>query len=159
MKISIVAVGKIKEPFFQDGIAEYAKRLRKFCTLELIEVEDEKLPEPLTAGMARQALAKEGMRLQSKIKPGGYVIALDVGGKKFSSPAFAQVAQDVMTSGKSAITFVIGGSLGFDADFLKQVDLRVSMSDMTFPHQFARMMLLEQVYRAFKILNNETYHK
>jgi len=159
MKISIVAVGKIKEAFIKDGIAEYSKRLSKFCTLEIVEVQDERLPEPLSAGMELRVKAKEAERIREKIKPGGAVIALDVSGKKVSSEGLAETLSNIMVSGKSSITFVIGGSTGFDANFLKEVDLRLSMSDMTFPHQLARFLLLEQVYRAFKILNNEIYHK
>ena len=159
MKISIVAVGKIKEKFMREGIAEYVKRLSKFCTLEIIEVEDEKLPEPLTHGTEQRVKEKEAERINEKIKSGGFVIALDVSGKKISSIELADKLSTIMVSGKSSITFVIGGSVGFDLEFLKKVDMRLSMSDMTFPHQLARLILLEQVYRAFKIMNNETYHK
>ncbi len=159
MKISIIAVGKIKENFFKDGIAEYAKRLSKFCTLEIIEVEDEKLPEPLSEGFMLRARAKEADRIREKIRPGGVVFALDVQGKRHSSEGFAELLGDTMLAGKSTITFLIGGSIGFDATLMKEADQRISMSDMTFPHQFARLILLEQIYRAFKILNNETYHK
>lgn len=159
MKISILAVGKLKENYLKEGIIEYKKRLKRFCNLEIIEVADEKAPETLSPAERDIVLKKEGERLLGKIESKSIVIALDVYGKKMSSEGFASTINRYMMSGTSDITFIIGGSLGLDEAVLKRADLKLSLSDMTFPHQLTRLILLEQIYRAFKIIYGETYHK
>lgn len=159
MRISVISVGKLKERYLKEGIGEYAKRLSRFCDLQLLEAEDEQAPESLSTIQEEQVKKKEAARILGKLKEGTFLIALDVKGEKMSSEGFADVLQKCFTAGKSNITFVIGGSLGLDAGLVKKADLRLSFSDMTFPHQLTRLILLEQLYRAFKIINGETYHK
>ena len=151
MKIRILTVGKIKEKFYRDAIAEYQKRLGRYCKLEIVEVADEKTDE--------QVKEKEGQRLLSHIRDGEYCIVLAIEGKKLDSVAFSQQMDRLMVSGTSTIDFVIGGSLGLYKDVLSRADFLLSFSDMTFPHQLMRVILLEQVYRAFRISNKEPYHK
>lgn len=159
MKITIAAVGKIKEKYLKDGIAEYVKRLSRFAEVELIEVEDEHAPESLSSAQESQVKMKEAERLLRRIKEGSYLILLDLAGKQLTSEEFSSKLENIMLSGNSQITFIIGGSLGLDQSLVNAADFRISFSKMTFPHQLARLILLEQVYRAFKILKNETYHK
>lgn len=159
MKATIIAVGKLKERYLKDGIEEYAKRLSRFCDLQLIEVEDEQAPESLSPAREEQIKKKEAARIFGKVKDGGYLIVLDVKGTKKTSEEFASAIQSCLTSGKSNITFIIGGSLGIDTELVNKADLRLSLSDMTFPHQLTRLILLEQIFRAFKINHGETYHK
>ncbi len=159
MKVNIIAVGKLKECYLKDGINEYAKRLSRFCELQLVEVEDEQAPDTLSAMQEEQVKKKEAARILSKLKEGTFLILLDVQGGQKSSEELAATLQSCFNSGRSNITFVIGGSLGHDPELVKKADLRLSISKMTFPHQLTRLILLEQVYRAFKIINNETYHK
>lgn len=159
MKITIIAAGKLKERYLKDGIAEYVKRLSRFCDLQMIEVEDEQAPESLSPAQEEQIKKKEAARMAAKVKDVAYLIVLDVKGAKKSSEEFASTLRHCMTSGRSNITFIIGGSLGIDAELLSKADLRLSLSDMTFPHQLTRLILLEQIFRAFKINNGETYHK
>jgi 23S rRNA (pseudouridine1915-N3)-methyltransferase len=159
MKITVICVGKLKERYLKEGIGEYSKRLSRFCDLQLLEVEDEQAPENLSAMQEEQVKKKEAAKISGKIKEGTFLIVLDVRGEKKSSEGFASSLQACFTGGKSNITFVIGGSLGLDAELVKKADLRLSLSDMTFPHQLTRLILLEQLFRAFKIINGETYHK
>lgn len=159
MKISIIAVGRLKEKYLKDGIAEYGKRLSRFCDLEIIEVEDEQAPESLSSAQELQIKKKEAEKIRKKIKDGSVIIALDVKGIKLDSVNFAKKLQSFFISGNSNITLIIGGSLGIDEDLLKTAHLRFSISDLTFPHQLTRLILLEQLFRCFKILNGETYHK
>lgn len=159
MKISIVTVGKLKEKYLKDGIAEYSKRLSRFCDLEITEVEDEQAPENSSPAQEVQIKKKEADRILKKVKTGSTLVILDVKGEKPDSEGFAAKLQSFFVTGSSHITFVIGGSLGLDTDLLKSADYRLSMSSLTFPHQLARLILLEQVFRAFKIMNGETYHK
>ncbi|WP_101773899.1 23S rRNA (pseudouridine(1915)-N(3))-methyltransferase RlmH [Peptostreptococcus faecalis] len=159
MKISIVCVGKIKEKYISLGIDEFKKRLSKYCKLEIIEVDDEKAPENLSDKEAELIKNKEGEVILSKIKQNSYVIALALDGKKISSPKFASEINKITVSGKSHICFVIGGSLGLSKEVLNISNYKLSFSDMTFPHQLMRLILLEQVYRCFRINNNEPYHK
>lgn len=159
MKVSIISVGKLKERYLKDGIAEYSKRLSRFCDLRITEVEDEQAPVTLSAAQEEQIKKKEAERILSKVRNGDFLIVLDAAGTKKDSEEFASVLQNCMTSGRSNIIFIIGGSLGLDADLIKKADLRLSLSDMTFPHQLARLILMEQIFRAFKIINGETYHK
>ncbi|HOA56068.1 MAG: 23S rRNA (pseudouridine(1915)-N(3))-methyltransferase RlmH [Acetivibrionales bacterium] len=159
MKINIIAVGKIKERYLKEGIAEYSKRLSRFCDLRITEVADEPAPDNLSAAQEEQVRSKEAARVLGKVKDGTYLIVLDVEGVKKSSDEFAAVLKNCMTSGNSNITFVIGGSLGLAPELIKKANLRLSLSDMTFPHQLTRLILLEQIYRVFKIINGEPYHK
>ncbi len=159
MKVTVIAVGKLKERYLKEGIAEYAKRLSRFCDLQLVEVEDEQAPESLSQAQEEQIKKKEAGRILGKVKDGSYLIVMDVKGVRKSSEEFASALQNCFTNGKSSITIVIGGSLGIDADLLNKADLRISLSNMTFPHQLTRLILLEQIFRAFKIINGETYHK
>lgn len=159
MKVTIIAVGKLKERYLKEGIGEYTKRLSRFCDLQLLEVDDEQAPDSLSAMQEEQVKKKETARILSKLKEGTFLIVMDVKGDKKSSEGFATTLQACFNTGKSNITFVIGGSLGLDTELIKKADLRLSISDMTFPHQLTRLILLEQLYRAFKIINGETYHK
>lgn len=159
MKITILTVGKLKEKYLKEGIAEYAKRLSRFCDLQLVEVEDEQAPDTLSAAQEEQIKKKEAIKILGKIKDGTYLIVLDVKGSKKSSEEFAATLQTCFTNGKSNVTLVIGGSLGLDSDLVNKADLRLSLSNMTFPHQLTRLIILEQLFRAFKINQGETYHK
>ena len=159
MKITLLAVGKIKEPFYRDAVGEYAKRLSRFCELAVTEVADEPAPERASAAERKNIIAREGERLLAASSPRAFRIALAIDGKRRSSEAFAADLDRLALSGKSSIEFFIGGSLGLSDAVLQAADLKLSFSDMTFPHQLMRVILLEQVYRAFKINRNETYHK
>lgn len=159
MKITILTVGKIKEKYFTAAIAEYTKRLSRYCKLELIEVQDEKTPDKAPDAINRQIKEKEGERLLSNLKEDAYVIALAIQGKELSSEQLAQKMNQLTLNGKSHIIFMIGGSLGLSDAVLKRADYRLSFSPMTFPHQLMRVILLEQIYRAFKINAGEPYHK
>jgi len=159
MKITIEAVGKLKERYLKDGISEYVKRLSRFAEVELIEVDDEHAPESLSAAQESQVKQREAERLLRRVKDGTYIILLDLAGEQLDSQAFSAKLEKVMLSGNSHITFIIGGSLGLDVSLQNAANYRICLSKMTFPHQLARLILLEQVYRAFKIMKNETYHK
>lgn len=159
MKFTLVAVGKLKEKYLKEGIGEYSKRLSRFCELQIVEVEDEQAPENLSEAQAVQVKKKEAERIIKKVKEGSTLIVLDLKGKKLDSEGFAEKLNSFFVSGKSHVTFVIGGSLGLDDELVQKADFRLCLSDMTFPHQLARLILLEQIFRAFKILNGETYHK
>lgn len=159
MKISIIAIGKIKERYLKDGIAEYSKRLSRFCDLQITEVADEPAPENLSAAQEEQVKSREAVRVLDKVRDGDYLVVLDVKGAKKNSEEFAEALKNCMVSGSSSITFVIGGSLGLAPELVKKANMRLSLSDMTFPHQLSRLILLEQIYRAFKIINGEPYHK
>lgn len=159
MKITILAVGKIKEKYFTAAIQEYAKRLSRYCKLEIVEVADEKTPDQASEHEEDLIRAKEGERLRRYIKDGGYVIALAIDGRQTTSEGFADKLQKLWVSGKSHIIFVIGGSIGLDQKLLQEAEERLSFSRMTFPHQLMRVVLLEQIYRGFRIINGEPYHK
>lgn len=159
MKITIVAVGKVKEKFYRDAIAEFEKRLSKYCKLEIVEVADEKTPDNASASQELQIKAKEGDRILSSIKDDMHVIALAIEGKQLSSTELADKMDKLGISGRSSIAFVIGGSLGLDERVLKRADFKLSFSPMTFPHQLMRVILLEQIYRAYRIIAGEPYHK
>lgn len=159
MKLTVIAVGKLKEKYLKEGINEYSKRLSRFCDLEIIEVNDEQAPDNLSSVQEEQVKKKEAERVIKRLKLGTVLIIMDVHGDKLGSSDFANRLNSFFLSGKSHITFVIGGSLGIDKELLRMADLRLSLSDMTFPHQLTRLILLEQVFRAFKIMNGETYHK
>ena len=159
MRINIVCVGKIKEKYLKLGIDEFKKRLSKYCKLEIIELEDEKAPENLSDKEMLIIKEKEGKKILSKIKDNRYVIALAIDGKNLSSEELAETINKLGVSGISNITFVIGGSLGLSDEVLSRADYKLSFSKMTFPHQLMRLILLEQVYRAYRINNGEPYHK
>ena len=159
MKIKIICVGKIKENFYKDAINEYVKRLSRYATVEICEVADEKAPDRLSNTEKDLILSKEGERIKSKIKDSDYLITLAIEGTKLSSEGLADKLNSLLNSGVSSIAFVIGGSLGIDKSIKKAASFSVSFSDMTFPHQLMRVILLEQIYRSFKIINNEPYHK
>ncbi len=159
MNISVISVGKIKEKYLRDGIDEYKKRLSRYCNIELIEVMDEKAPENLSEKEEDQIKIKEGQAILKHIKEGTYVIALAINGKLLSSEELSDMLSNLGLTGKSSIAFVIGGSLGLSKEVLDRADYKLSFSKMTFPHQLMRMILLEQVYRGFKIMKGEPYHK
>ncbi|MCR5545200.1 MAG: 23S rRNA (pseudouridine(1915)-N(3))-methyltransferase RlmH [Lachnospiraceae bacterium] len=159
MKTTIVCVGKIKEKFYRDGIAEYSKRLSKYTTLNIVEVSDEKTKENLTDNEKDKILETEGERILSKIPESSFVITLDIKGKKYDSVEFSNFIESQMNQGNSHLVFVIGGSLGLSKDVKQRANASISFSDMTFPHQLMRVILLEQIYRGFRIMRNEPYHK
>lgn len=159
MKITILCVGKIKEKFYRDAIAEYSKRLGRYCKLEIIEVADEKTPEGASALLETQIKEKEGERMEKYLRDGAFVCALAIDGKQLDSVELSEKLEKLGTGGTSHIIFVIGGSLGMSDALLKRADLKLSFSKMTFPHQLMRVILLEQIYRAYRIMNHEPYHK
>lgn len=159
MKITVVAVGKIKEKYFTGAIEEYAKRLSRYCKLELIEVADEKTPDGASEALELQIKEKEGDRILQKIPDNAYVIALAIDGKMLDSEELAEQMERWNVSGISHMVFVIGGSLGLAPAVMKRADYKLSFSKMTFPHQLMRVILLEQIYRSFRIRNHEPYHK
>ena len=159
MQISIVCVGKVKEKFYRDAIAEYAKRLGRYTKFSIIEVPDEKTPDQPTEVEKEKILMKEAERILSKISDRTYVIALAIEGDRPDSVKLAHHLQQLMLEGKSNIVFVIGGSLGLHSQVLKRSDEKLSFSSMTFPHQLMRVILSEQIYRSFRIISGEPYHK
>lgn len=159
MKVTILCVGKIKEKFYRDAIAEYEKRLSRYCKLEIVEVADEKTPDNASELVETQIKEKEAERMEKYIKDGAYVIALAIEGKQLDSVELSEKIEQLGTSGTSHIIFVIGGSLGLSEKILKRADYKLSFSKMTFPHQLMRVILLEQVYRSYRIMNHEPYHK
>lgn len=159
MKIRIICVGKIKESFYRDAISEYSKRLSKFANLEIVELSDEKTPDKASEAENMLILEKEGNRIMDSIKDNDYVICLAIEGRKIDSVAFSKKLEEICVHGYNCIDFVIGGSLGLNEKVKKRGDYLLSFSDFTFPHQLMRVVLVEQIYRAFKISNNEPYHK
>ena len=159
MKITVIAVGKIKEKFYTDAIAEYSKRLSRYCRLEIIQVADEKTPDGASEAQERQIKEKEGSRILAQIKDGAYVIALAVQGIMLSSEQLAGKLNRLGVDGQSQIVLIIGGSLGLSDEVLKRADYHLSFSPMTFPHQLMRAILLEQIYRSYRIISGEPYHK
>ncbi len=158
MNITIVCVGKLKEKYFKDAIAEYTKRLSRFCKLEIIEIPDEKIPDNASSAEEEQILIREGRKILSNIKDGTPIIAMCVEGELISSEQLSEKTSNLaMTAGRAA--FVIGGSLGLSDEVKKRAQAKISFGRITLPHQLMRVVLLEQIYRAFKIANNETYHK
>lgn len=159
MKISVITVGKIKEKYLRDAIAEYSKRLSRYCRLEIIEVADERTPDQASEAVEENIRTKEGERLLKYVRDDMYVITLEIGGKMLTSEQFAEKIETLGIQGKSSIAFVIGGSIGLGREVLKRSDYALSFSKMTFPHQLMRVVLLEQVYRGYRIINGEPYHK
>lgn len=155
----MIAVGKIKEKFYTDAIAEYSKRLSRYCRLEIIQVADEKTPDGASEAQERQIKEKEGSRILAQIKDGAYVIALAVQGTMLSSEQLAGKLNRLGVDGQSQIVLIIGGSLGLSDEVLKRADCHLSFSPMTFPHQLMRVILLEQIYRSYRIISGEPYHK
>ena len=158
MKITVITVGKIKEKYLEDAIAEYSKRLSRYCKLEIIQVADEKTPDRASEVVETQIKDKEGERLLSHIKDTAYVVALAIEGKMISSEELAELIDGLGVRGESHIQFVIGGSLGLSKKVLERADYKLSFSRMTFPHQLMRVILLEQIYRSYRIVNGEPYH-
>ncbi len=159
MNIRIVAVGKVKEKYIQEGIKEFAKRLSRYCLLDIVEVDDEKAPENLSKKEMEMVKIKEGERILAKIPQNSFIISLEIQGKQLSSEELSKKIEELMINGINDITFVIGGSLGLSTEVMNRSNLKLSFSKMTFPHQLMRLILLEQVYRAWKILKSEPYHK
>ncbi|MEW4328855.1 23S rRNA (pseudouridine(1915)-N(3))-methyltransferase RlmH [Rossellomorea marisflavi] len=159
MNITIITVGKLKEKYLKQGIAEYTKRLGAYAKIDIVELADEKAPEVLSDSEMQQVKNKEGERILSKISPDHHVIALAIQGEMKSSEELADTLDKLATYGKSKVAFIIGGSLGLSDEVLKRADEKLSFSKMTFPHQLMRLVLVEQVYRAFRINRGEPYHK
>ena len=159
MKITIVCVGKVKEKFFREAVSEYEKRLSRYCRFDIVEVADEKTPEGAGSLQEEQIREKEGRRILEKLREDAFVCTLEINGKRLSSEELARWMEKLAVGGTSHIMFVIGGSLGLHESVSRRADLRLSFSDMTFPHQLMRVILTEQVYRAFRIIHGEPYHK
>ncbi len=159
MKIEIICVGKLKEKYLVQAIEEYTKRLSRYCKLSIIELSDEKTPDNASEKEELQIKEKEGEKIFSKISESAYVVALDLQGKMLSSQELATFLADCGVRGNSHLIFIIGGSLGLSSSVLQRANCKLCFSKMTFPHQLFRVMLLEQIYRGFRINNNEPYHK
>lgn len=159
MKITLITVGKIKEKYLKDAIAEYSKRLSRYCKLEVIEVADEKTPDQASETVEDGIRAKEGERILKYVREDAFVITLEIQGKMLTSEELAEKIERLGVQGTSHIIFIIGGSIGLGAEVLKRSDYALSFSKMTFPHQLMRVILLEQIYRSYRIMNHEPYHK
>lgn len=159
MKITIISVGKIKEKFFAEAIKEYTKRLSKYCKLTEDVILDERADESFSQMEIEQVKIKEGMKILNKVKPNTYLFVLDIFGQQLCSEELAQKINTLGIDGKSDLTFIIGGSNGLSEEVLNRADFKLSFSKMTFPHQLFKIILLEQIYRAFKINSGESYHK
>lgn len=159
MKITLITVGKIKEKYLKDAIAEYSKRLSRYCKLEIVEVADEKTPDNASDTVEDAIRDKEGERILKYIKEDAYVITLEIAGKMLTSEEMAEKIDKLGVQGTSHIIFIIGGSIGLGREILKRSDYALSFSKMTFPHQLMRVILLEQIYRSYRIMNHEPYHK
>lgn len=157
--IKIIACGKLKEKWMKEGIAEYVKRIRPYDKIEVIEVQDEKAPETNSAAENEQVKIVEGQRLLKNVRDDEYLILLDLAGQDIDSVALANKIQDCYNHARSKITFVIGGSLGLSSELIARADFRWRISKVTFPHQLCRILVVEQIYRSFRILHNEPYHK
>ena len=159
MKITLITVGKIKEKYLEAAISEYAKRLSRYCRLEIVQVADEKTPDGASEAQEEAIRKIEGERLLKQIKDSDYVIALALDGKMMDSPTLASHLEKLAVQGNSTIDFVIGGSLGLSDEVLRRADEKLCFSLMTFPHQLMQIILLEQIYRSYRIINHEPYHK
>ncbi|RYD06518.1 50S rRNA methyltransferase [Desulforamulus aquiferis] len=159
MKITILTVGKLKEKYLIEGVKEYLKRLSSYAKLEIAEVADEPCPDNASPAIIEQVRQKEAEKLQKRLRPGTFLIVLDSRGKLPSSEELATKIQNLALTGRSDLTFIIGGSHGLPPEITTQADLLFSLSKLTFPHQLVRLVLLEQIYRSFKIIKNEPYHK
>ncbi len=159
MKITVICVGKSNEKFYTDAVKEYAKRLSRYCKLDIIEVADEKTVENASENVDLMIKRKEGDRILKNVPDDSYVIAMAIEGKMMTSVELAEKINDLAISARSSITFIIGGSLGLAPEVMARADYKLSFSKMTFPHMLFRVMLLEQIYRSFRIINHEPYHK
>ena len=159
MKITLITVGMIKEKYLKDAIAEYSKRLSRYCKREIVEVADEKTPDNASDTVEDAIRDKEGERILKYIKEDAYVITLEIAGKMLTSEEMAEKIEKLGVQGTSHIIFIIGGSIGLGREILKRSDYALSFSKMTFPHQLMRVILLEQIYRSYRIINHEPYHK
>jgi 23S rRNA (pseudouridine1915-N3)-methyltransferase len=159
MHIQIIAVGKLKEKYLVQGIAEYVKRLGPYAKLDIVEVPDEQAPESMSAADEERVKGKEGERILSKVKADSHVVVMAIDGHEWTSEQLSSHLSDLATYGKSHVTFIIGGSNGLSADVMRRADTKLSFGRITYPHQLIRLVLVEQVYRAFKIMRGEPYHK
>ena len=159
MKIQIICIGKLKEKYWTAASEEYVKRLSRYCDVQITELKEARLPDKASEAEEQQVIEEEGSSILKNIKDGSYVISLEIKGDALSSEELAQKMDRLMTGGKSHVTFIIGGSLGLSGRVSDRADMKLSFSKMTFPHQMMRIILLEQIYRSFKIISNETYHK
>lgn len=159
MNINIIAVGKIKEKYTRDGIREFQKRLSRYCNLKIIEIDDEKAPENLSERDMELVKDKEGKKILSKIPQNSHIISLEIEGRQLSSEELSKKMEDLMIDGINDITFIVGGSLGLSSEVRNRANFKLSFSNMTFPHQLMRLILLEQIYRGFRIMKGEPYHK
>ena len=159
MNIQVICIGKLKEKYWVDGIKEYSKRLSRFCNLDIVELKESRLPDNASPAEEEKVKVEEGKSILGKIKDSTYVITLEIQGKQLSSEQLAEKIEDLSLEGKSDIAFVIGGSLGLSEDVSRRANFKLSFSKMTFPHQMMRVILLEQVYRSFKIIRHEAHHK
>ena len=159
LNVTVICVGKMKEKFYIEAAAEYQKRLKGYCKLEVIELPEQKLPQDPAPGQIEAALDKEHEAILAKLPKSGQIVAMCVEGKGMSSPQLARTIGNWMVTGVSDVAFVVGGSYGMSSKIKQRADVRLSMSEMTFPHHLARVMLLEQIYRAFKIQEGSGYHK
>lgn len=159
LNVRLICVGKLKEKFYADAVGEYSRRLSPYCRLEIIELGEERLPDGPSPAQIQRALEEEKRSISKNTPPGTFITAMCIEGQKLSSPQLAGTLRNLMNAGESHLTFIIGGSNGLSEDLKRRANLRLSMSDMTFPHHLARVMLLEQIYRAFKINEGSAYHK
>lgn len=159
MNITLISVGKLKEKYLKDAIDEYTKRLQRYCKVSIVELQDEKTPDNASEKEELQIKSKEGEAILKVIKDNSFVIAMDLKGKMITSEEFSSFIEDLGVSGKSDLVFVIGGSLGLSQEVLNRANYKLCFSKMTFPHQLFRVMLLEQIYRGFRIMKGEPYHK
>lgn len=159
LNVNIICVGKLKEKYWTQAVAEYEKRLRAFCKFKITEVDEEKISDNPNSSQIEATLEKEGKRILKAVGKGAEVVALCIEGKSVSSPQLAQIFNSIAVKGKSEIDFIIGGSWGLSDEVKKIADIKLSMSEMTFPHQLARVMLCEQIYRGFQISSGGKYHK
>ena len=159
MNIQIICIGKLKEKYWVDAVSEYSKRLSRYCTLEITELKESRLPDKASAADEEMVKVEEGKSILKAIKDGTYVVTLEIQGKQLSSPELADKIETLGLEGRSDVAFVIGGSLGLSEEISRRADYKLSFSKMTFPHQMMRVVLLEQIYRSFKIIRHEAYHK
>lgn len=159
MKITVIAVGKVKEKYYRDALTEYGKRLGRYCKLEMVEVEDEKTPDGASSAEEDRIREKEAERILKYVKEDAFVLTLEIAGKMYDSVAFARKLERLGIQGHSHLQFLIGGSLGLHERVCRRADLSISFSQMTFPHQLMRVILLEQIYRSYRIIHGEPYHK
>ncbi|MBQ8558849.1 MAG: 23S rRNA (pseudouridine(1915)-N(3))-methyltransferase RlmH [Tyzzerella sp.] len=159
MRITVITVGKIKEKYLKDAIAEYSKRLSKYCKLEIVEVADEKTPDNASEVVENSIRSKEAERILKYVKEDAYIITLEINGKQLSSEELADKINKLGVQGTSHIIFIIGGSIGLGEEVLKKSNYALSFSKMTFPHQLMRVIILEQIYRSYRIISGEPYHK